>query len=532
VDSNQLLFAGDIPAATISSRVGRGELRQIARGLYTVDLTTDPTTFVHRNWAAIAGRLYPDAVITDRSAITGGPNDGYLYLAHNARERTTELPGLTILTRTGAAPQPDDFPIPGGLHLASRGRALAENTRPSRSRGGRPARTLTTDELTGWVNRLCQIDKEDKLSRYRVEAEAIADIVGAPADGIKELGHLIGAALQTQTAISNDPALNARQAGAPYDPDRLARFDLLVAALRSASPQHRAGIPGGHDAFAVQAFYEAYFSNFIEGTEFTLDEARKLVFEDEVPVDRTADGHDVIGTYRIVADRGEMSIIPVTPQEMIDLLRSRHADLMAGRPDKDPGMFKDVSNQAGNTTFVAPDLVIGTLNEGFQRLAALDTAWERAAYTAFLIAEVHPFIDGNGRMARVMMNAELVAGNQSKIIVPIGARNNYLAALRLLSRQDDPSSFIKTMRFLHDYTSQIDWTSGDVAEADLRSTNGFDDERDADTFHRITLLRPVADLVLPDPDPDPEASRNVRFVEPYERDGRMVGGYEIRRPRG
>ena len=40
----------------------------------------------------------------------------------------------------------------------------------------------------------------------------------------------------------------------------------------------------------------------------------------------------------------------------------------------------------------------------------LDAPFRRAAFIHFLISEVHPFADGNGRMARVMMNAELVAG--------------------------------------------------------------------------------------------------------------------------
>lgn len=36
----------------------------------------------------------------------------------------------------------------------------------------------------------------------------------------------------------------------------------------------------------------------------------------------------------------------------------------------------------------------------------------------FLISEIHPFNDGNGRLARIMMNAELVAENEEKIIIP------------------------------------------------------------------------------------------------------------------
>ena len=105
----------------------------------------------------------------------------------------------------------------------------------------------------------------------------------------------------------------------------------------------------------------------------------------------------------------------------------------------------------------------------------------------FLVSEVHPFTDDNGRIARVM-NAELVAGHQSKIIVPTGFRSDYLSALRRLSRDDDPSVYIKALRVLHDYTHQIDWDTHDTAEVDLRSTNAFEE---TDAAPRLKLLRPV-----------------------------------------
>lgn len=44
------------------------------------------------------------------------------------------------------------------------------------------------------------------------------------------------------------------------------------------------------------AFFEAYFSNFIEGAEFAVDEAADIVFRSHIPAGRTADGHDVLGT--------------------------------------------------------------------------------------------------------------------------------------------------------------------------------------------------------------------------------------------
>jgi fido (protein-threonine AMPylation protein) len=241
----------------------------------------------------------------------------------------------------------------------------------------------------------------------------------------------------------------------------------------------------------VQAFYEAYFSNYIEGTTFTVGEAKAIVYDGAVPGGRTADSHDVVGTYRIVADHEEMSRTAASPDEFLGLLRSRHSILMGGRPAI-AGWFKETPNQAGQTLFVDPALVDGTLREGWHRLAELDTAWERAVYMMFLVSEVHPFVDGNGRMARVMMNSELVAGRQSKIIVPTGFRSEYLSALRRLSRDDDPSVFIKAMRFLHDYTSHVDWTTDDTAQADLRATNAFEEEDDSPRL-RLLSDRPFSD---------------------------------------
>jgi hypothetical protein len=97
-----VVFAADVPAATISDRVRRGQLVRLATGIYTSDVTSDPAAVVGREWHAIVGRMFPGAVITDRSVITGGPVEGVLYLAYDGRGRETELPGLTVLARAGA----------------------------------------------------------------------------------------------------------------------------------------------------------------------------------------------------------------------------------------------------------------------------------------------------------------------------------------------------------------------------------------------------------------------------------------------
>jgi fido (protein-threonine AMPylation protein) len=103
---------------------------------------------------------------------------------------------------------------------------------------------------------------------------------------------------------------------------------------------------------------------------------------------------------------------------------------MGGRPDKRPGQFKEKLNQAGSYVFVAPGLVEGTLIDGFRPLADLPPGFSRAAFELFLISEVHPYDDGNGRVARAAMCADLTAAGQARIIVPIVFRNEYQTALR------------------------------------------------------------------------------------------------------
>jgi hypothetical protein len=66
--------------AAISDRVRRGELARFATGVYTSDVASDPAAVVAREWHDIAGRMFPDAVITDRSAVIGESVDGVLYL--------------------------------------------------------------------------------------------------------------------------------------------------------------------------------------------------------------------------------------------------------------------------------------------------------------------------------------------------------------------------------------------------------------------------------------------------------------------
>jgi Fic family protein len=349
---------------------------------------------------------------------------------------------------------------------------------PSRARAGRVARTLSAREIEERLDARLRQQGEDALNRLRDEAHEIAPRLGLESE-YEELNRLIGALLGTRDARLASEIAQARAAGQPFDPDRLALFETLFSALREKVPALRRAPERTAEAAATLAFFEAYFSNFIEGTEFSVEEARKIVFEGQIPEERPQDAHDVMGTFRVVSDTRELARLPRDFGAFVELLRSRHARIMEGRPDKNPGAFKTQENRAGNTIFVAPDMVLGTLEKGFEFLQALGEPFQRAVFMMFLVSEVHPFADGNGRVARVMMNAELVAAGEERIIIPTAYRTDYLGALKAISRNGHTEPVIRMLDRAQDYTHSIDWSTLERARTMLDETNAFAEGDDA-----------------------------------------------------
>jgi len=263
--------------------------------------------------------------------------------------------------------------------------------------------------------------------------------------------------------------------GIGYDPERLELFETLRIAV-GQTPFAR--IPARKNAEYLP-FFEAYFSNHIEGTEFEIDEAYDIVFEGAIPEERPDDAHDILGTFRVVSDQAEMARVAKSSEEFLKLLKYRHSIIMDGRKDVRPGEFKIKSNRWGETIFVEPELVEGTLARGFEYLQTLEDPMARAVFVMFLIAEVHPFADGNGRMARIMMNSELVRAGEERIIIPTVFRTEYLQSLKALTHNDRASALIHVLSFAQRYVSEIEFSEYEIALRTLRESMAFGNPADS-----------------------------------------------------
>ena len=463
----------------------RGDLQKLGPRLYTTVVDLEPTDVVRRNWSRIVGLYFPEAVIGYRTVLEGGPakEDGAIYLTTRVNEEI-RLPAHRLRAFTGPGPLDDDMPYPGNVYWASPARALLEAARPSRTRIG-SSRGFRRPELEAWIENQLRIGGEKGLNRLRDEMRRLTQSdAGSPfLDAEKErmvLDKIIGALLGTREDHQiSAPTARARLSGFPYDHHRIERMQELHATLSVRSFTAVADPAASGRAASNLAFLDAYFSNYIEGTTFDVGEARALIFEGKQPPGRPADAHDVQATYDLVRDPGFIhkgSGWWRDPDAFIAQLEKANAAIMRGRPEKRPGQFKSKVNKAGNTVFVEPTLVRGTLREGYGYVTALAHPFARAVALMFLITEVHPFADGNGRCARAFMNAELVSGGQCRVLIPTVFREDYIGALRAMTRQGHPEPLLQALTYAQRFVSEVQYQDLDSAIELMTRCHAFEED--------------------------------------------------------
>ncbi|MEX0973406.1 MAG: Fic family protein [Solirubrobacterales bacterium] len=443
----------------------------MARGLYTWNLDEPIERLVRRRWLDVAALSFPGAVLVDRSAVEARPAaDGSVFLDSGpkpAHPTAVRLPGLTLKPRSGPGPIEGDMQF-GPLHRSGEARTALENMRPSRARGG-VARTLSSAELEQWLERIARNRGEPELLRIRDEARKLARPLSAEAEQGR-LDELIAALLGTgDSRLATGPG-RARGRRQPFDAARVGLFETLHGALAG----HVAAVrPEPPDTERIFAFFEAYFSNFIEGTEFAVDEAEEIVFSGVIPDDRPEDAHDILGTFGVVTDPVLRERIPTDAGDLAELLRLLNRRILEQRPDKAPGQWKQRDNRAGGTSFVPHELVLGTLQEAWRFYETLPAGFPRAVFAMFAVSEIHPFADGNGRVCRTLMNAELSAAGQCRAAIPLCFRSDYLDALRAMSRQANPEPLLRMTDRAQRWASLVDWSTMPRAITQLNSTNAL-----------------------------------------------------------
>jgi hypothetical protein len=265
--------------------------------------------------------------------------------------------------------------------------------------------------------------------------------------------------------------------GKPYDPERIQLFNELKAALSSENFSELTAPPVAE--LENRAFWEAYFSNYIEGTKFSVEEAQEIVNETDTAKaltrKRPEDAHDIIETYRLIVDNNISGKVAPNPQKYIELIKIRHARMMASRANVSPGEFKERNNEVGSRVFVRPELVSETIARGWHSGRDLTSGSARAFFMLFVTSEVHPFTDGNGRISRLGMNAILEAAGLTRLILPTSFRNDYLTVLEALTSNGNAKPYCKFAHKLIDLNSRMPFATLKESYTHFKKTGALDE---------------------------------------------------------
>ena len=467
---SELIIPNDSNEAKVLSRRAKlGICRRVCHGVYTNNLNDRLEVLILREWKQLVSHLVPAGILSFRTALelspARDPRSGMSFVfVTSTYSKTIELSGLVIKIIRGDTTNFTEQVLPS-LYRTNLPRALLENLSHNRKRAN-VAKCLEPTAIEMILAKYMDTRGEQELNNLRNEARVIAEALNMEGEfsrlntiiSLLLSSHLTTGSLKTEFA----KALVNRE---PCDDTRLKQFETLSIYLRKCIFCDR---PYKYTTASWKslAFFEAYFSNFIEGTEFLIDEAEDIIFAGKEIYNRHADSHDVLSLYQLVSDLPETSRVPKNSEEFLSQLKTRHSLLLGERPDKSPGSFKMMPNRAGNTVFVHPSHVVGTLMQAFDLYQTLPEGMPRALFMMFIISEIHPFEDGNGRIARVMMNGELVASEQYKCIITTVHRDNYLGGLRRASRDNIFQTFCKVIDQSQAYTESIDWD--DFGEARIK----------------------------------------------------------------
>ena len=128
--------------------------------------------------------------------------------------------------------------------------------------------------------------------------------------------------------------------------------------------------------------------------------------------------------------------------------------------EKNAGQYRTVQVIISGSEFMlpAPDKVPGLMKRFVKKIPSMREEHHPIEFAVLLHKEfidILPFIDGNGRTARLLMNLALLQEGYAITIIPPILRSDYIQSLELLHKGDDISftNFISTMV----YESQKDY---------------------------------------------------------------------------
>ena len=191
----------------------------------------------------------------------------------------------------------------------------------------------------------------------------------------------------------------------------------------------------------------AYTSNAIEGNTLTRKETQ-LVIEENLTSSSKPLKNYIEAVNHAKAFNKILKLIennePINEKEVLDI----HRIILTGLDDINAGFYRNCRVRISGSNSILPNpLKVPELMTDFYEW--LEDSLENEPLTAIMahlkFVSIHPFTDGNGRTARLLMNAILLQYGYVPIIVRPTDRKKYLSAIEAYQTKGVETTYIKLM---------------------------------------------------------------------------------------
>lgn len=224
----------------------------------------------------------------------------------------------------------------------------------------------------------------------------------------------------------------------------------------------------------------AYTSNAIEGNTLTRQETA-LVIEEKItsgskPLNDYLEAQNHADAYQFILESAENQL---SINENVVLKIHKH--ILKGVDDMNAGFYRSVKVRiSGSQTILPNPLKVPDLMGEFGKW--LETTKDEGAIKAieahYRLVTIHPFSDGNGRTARLLMNLILLEAGYVPIIIRLRDRKRYLTALENRQTKEKIEPYNKFMlealnRSMDTVIEMLDVNTPDVSEEKLLTISKF-----------------------------------------------------------
>ena len=254
-----------------------------------------------------------------------------------------------------------------------------------------------------------------------------------------------------------------------------------------------------------------YHSNAIEGNTLTLAETRNLILHGLTAHGKPMRDHlDIEGHNDAVkameeAVRRKEALNGVFVRNLHTVLLKEPYEMDALTPDGSHtkrritvGRYKTAPNNVRTSTgeihyYTPPEQVDAEMTDLFDWYRDQETRGEHpivvAATFHYRFVRIHPFDDGNGRMARLLMNMILIRHGFTLAIVAREGRDRYIREIEDVAKTEDLSRFIEFIASCCEYTLELH-----LRAARGESIEDADDiNREIEVFKRSVVGRAGSD---------------------------------------